>query len=82
MLDKNYYSGWNKNDEYGAKKDVLALLEELENFDKRVKKFFGPNKVKDAGEDARRSCRIMRAQLKSIIKKLQMTTHDYDGDYS
>lgn len=82
MLDKKYYEGWSKNDEYGTKKEVLALLKELESFDKRVKAFFGPYKVKSAGEDARRSCRIMREQLRDIMKKLMKTTHDYKGDYS
>ena len=81
MLDKSYYKGWNKNDEYGAKKDVLNFLDELEGFDERIKKFFGPNKVKVAGVDARRSCRKMIGILKEIQSKIQMTKQDYESDY-
>ena len=81
MMDKSYYEGWNKNDEYGTKKEVLNLLDELENFDERIKKFFGPKKVKAAGVDARRSCRHMIATLKEIQAKIQMTKQDYEGDY-
>lgn len=82
MLDKDYYRGWNKNDEYGVKKDVLNLLDELElNFDKRVKKFFGPQKTKSAAVDIRRSCRVMIGILKEIQEKIQMTKQDYESDY-
>jgi len=81
MLDKKYYEGWNKNDEYGAKKDVVGFLEELEEFDVRIKKFFGPQKVKAAGVDARRSCRRMIGILKEIQSKIQMTKQDYESDY-
>jgi hypothetical protein len=83
MLDRDYYGGWNKNDEYGVKKDVLSLLDELEgDFNKRVRKFFGPQKVKSAAVDIRRSCRIMIGILKEIQTKVQMTKEDYEGDYS
>lgn len=83
MLDRDYYGGWNKNDEYGVKKDVLNLLDELEgDFNKRVRKFFGPQKVKSAAVDIRRSCRIMIGILKEIQAKVQMTKEDYEGDYS
>jgi hypothetical protein len=81
MLERKYYEGWNKNDEYGTKKEVLELLDELEEFDRRIKKFFGPKKVKEAGVDARRSCRKMRAKLKEIMDKIQMTKQDYESDY-
>jgi len=81
MLNKDYYEGWNINDEYGAKKDVVSLLEELEEFDERIKKFFGPKKVKAAGVDVRRSCRKMIGILKEIQSKVQMTKQDYDSDY-
>jgi hypothetical protein len=82
MLNKDYYEGWNINDEYGAKKEVLNLLAELEEFDERFKKFFGPKKVKAAGVDVRRSCRIMIGILKEIQSKVQMTKQDYESDYS
>jgi len=81
MLDRKYYEGWNKNDEYGAKKDVVNFLDELEEFDERIKKFFGPKKVKKAGVDARRSCRKMIGILKEVQSKVQMTKQDYEGDY-
>jgi len=81
MLDKGYYEGWNKNDEYAAKKEVINLLDELEEFDVRIKKFFGPNKVKAAGVDVRRSCRNMIGILKEIQSKVQMTKQDYESDY-
>lgn len=81
MISKDYYEGFNVNDEYGAKKEVINLLDELENFDVRIKKFFGPKKVKVAGVDARRSCRMMIGILKEIQKKIQMTKQDYEGDY-
>jgi hypothetical protein len=82
-MDRGYYEGWNKNDEYGVKKDVLSLLDELEgDFDKRLKKLFGPRKVKEAAVDVRRSCRVMIDILKEIQSKVQMTKQDYDSDYS
>lgn len=81
MIDKGYYEGWNINDHYEIKQEVLALLEELNKFDKRVRKFLGPNKVKSAGTDARRSCRLMEKHLEEIKKKIQMTKQDYDADY-
>jgi len=82
MFDKDYYDGWNKNDEYGVKKDVLNLINELEgDFDERIRKLFGPKKVKSAAVDVRRSCRIMIGILKEIQEKVQMTKHDYESDY-
>lgn len=81
MIDEGYYEGWNKNDHYGIKPEVLQLLEELKEFDKRIRKFLGPKKVKEAGVDARRSCRMMEQQLKEIKKKIQMTKQDYESDY-
>ena len=81
MIDRSYYEGWNVNDHYEIKQEVLALLAELENFDKRIKKFLGPNKVKSAGIDSRRSCRIIEKHLDEIKKKIQMTKQDYDADY-
>ena len=82
MLDRDYYEGWNKNDEYGVKKDVLNLLDELEgDFDKRMKKLFGPKKVKEAAVDVRRSCRIMIGILEEIKAKVQMTKEDYNSNY-
>jgi len=82
MIDKDYYDSHNINDGYGTKKDVLSFLEEFEEFDTRIKKFFGPKKVKSAGVDARRSCRIMIGILKEIQEKIQKTKQDYEGDYS
>jgi hypothetical protein len=81
MLDKRYYEGWNKNDNYEIKPEILLLLEELEGFDTRLKKFLGPKKVKDAGVDARRHCRNMEAIIKRIKKKIQMTKQDYESNY-
>ncbi len=83
MLDRDYYEGWNKNDRYGVKKDVLNLLDEFEgDFDKRVRDLFGPKKVKEAAVDVRRSCRVMIGILEEIKSKVQMTKQDYDSDYS
>jgi len=83
MFDRDYYGGWNKNDEYGVREDVSNLLDELEgDFDKRLKKFFGPQKVKSAAVDIRRSCRIMIGILEGIKGKVQKTKEDYEGDYS
>jgi hypothetical protein len=83
MLDRNYYEGWNKNDHYGVKKDVLNLLDELEgDFDERIRALFGPKKVKEAAVDVRRSCRIMIGILEEIKAKVQMTKQDYNSDYS
>lgn len=81
MLERRYYEGWNKNDEYLAKKDVLKVLDELEVFDKHVKKFFGPKKVQDSATSARRSIRIMKEMLDVIAQKIQMTRQDYRSDY-
>jgi hypothetical protein len=81
MIDKHYYESWNVNDNYGIKPEVLALLSELEKLDKRIKKFLGPKKVKEAGVDARRSCRKIEAHLAEIKKKIQMTKQDYESDY-
>lgn len=81
MVDKNYYESKNVNDQYEAKRDVLNLFSEFENFDNRFKKFFGPKKIKTAGVDVRRSCRIMIEILKGIQSKIQMTKQDYEGDY-
>jgi hypothetical protein len=82
MLDIRYYEGLNINDKYGVKKDVLNLLDELEgDFDKRLRKLFGPQKVKKAAVDVRRSCRVMIDILKEIQTKVQMTKEDYNGDY-
>lgn len=82
MINEDYYKIWNVNDDYGAKKEVINLFAELEEFDKRFKKFFGPKKVKVAGVDVRRSCRKMIGILKEIQAKVQMTKQDYEGDYS
>lgn len=82
MFDKEYYEGWNKNDKYDTRKDVINLINELEgDFDKRIKKLFGPQKVKSAAVDVRRSCRVMIGILKEIQEKTQMTKQDYDSDY-
>ena len=81
MIDRSYYEGWNINDHYEIKQEVIALLNELQEFDKRVKKFLGPNKVKTAGVDAKRSCRLMEKSLEQIKKKIQMTRQDYDANY-
>lgn len=81
MLERRYYEGWNKNDEYLAKKDVLKVLDELEVFDKHVKKFFGPKKVQTSATSARRSIRIMKEMLDVIAQKIQMTSQDYKSDY-
>jgi len=81
MLDREDYEGWNKNDEYRIKQDVLILLDELDKFDKRLKKFLGPKKIKVAGVDSRRSCRMMREILKRISNKIQMTKQDYESNY-
>lgn len=81
MLDKDYYESWNKNDNYELKKEVIHILDELENFDKRLKKFLGPKKVKKAGVDAKRSCRKIEKHLSSIKRKIQMIRQDYDSDY-
>ncbi len=81
MIDKSYYEAWNINDSYGIKKELLALLDELEVFDSRIKKFLGPNKVKTAGVDAKRSCRKIEKHLADIKKKIQLTKQDYDSDY-
>ena len=82
MFDKEYYKGWNKNDKYDTRKDVINLINELEgDFDKRIKKLFGPQKVKSAAVDVRRSCRVMIGILKEIQEKTQMTKQDYDSDY-
>lgn len=82
MIDRNYYEGFNINDNYEIKQEVIALLDELKEFDKRLRKFLGPKKVKTAGTDARRSCRDMENHLSQIKKKIQMTKQDYDADYS
>ncbi|MEK6829402.1 MAG: hypothetical protein AABY15_04690 [Nanoarchaeota archaeon] len=82
MIDIDYYKAWNINDRYEIKQEVLAILNELEEFDKRIKKFLGPNKVKSAGKDARRSCREIERILAAIKKKIQMTKQDYESDYS
>jgi len=82
MLDRDYYEGWNINDHYETKEDVIRFLEELEKFDERFKVFLGPKKVKSAGVDARRSIRVMREILKDISGKIQMTKQDYESDYS
>lgn len=81
MLDRDYYSWWNKNDNYEIKEEVLCILDELEKFDKRLKKFLGPSKIKKAGVDAKRSCRKIEQHLASIKKKIQMTREDYESDY-
>lgn len=81
MIERRYYEVWNVNDHYEIKQEVLTLLDELENFDKRIKKFLGPNKVKIAGADARKSCRLMEKSLEKIKKKIQMTKQDYNSDY-
>lgn len=81
MIERRYYEGWNVNDHYEIKQEVLALLNELEKFDKRLKKFLGPKKVKTAGADARKSCRLMEKSLEQIKKKIQMTKQDYNADY-
>lgn len=81
MIEKRYYEGWNINDHHEIKQEVLALFSEFEKFDKRIKKFLGPNKVKVAGADARRSCRLMVNHLEQIKKKIQMTKQDYNSDY-
>ena len=82
MPDRNYYEGWNKNDRYGVKKDVLNLLDELDgDFEKRIKALFGPKKVKEAAVDVRRSCRIMIGILEEIKAKVQMTKEDYGSNY-
>jgi len=81
MIEKSYYEGWNVNDHYEVKQEVLAFLVELKAFDKRLKKFLGPKKVKSAGVDARRSCRLMEKHLEEIKKRIQMTRQDYDSDY-
>ena len=81
MIDEKYYEGWNINDNYEIKPEVLELLKELEEFDKRIRKFLGPKKVKAAGVDARRNCRMMQKHLDSIKKKIQMTKQDYESDY-
>lgn len=81
MIDKHYYEVGNINDHYGIKPDVIEFLMELEEFDKRLRKFLGPNKVKTAGVDARRSCRMMQKSLDEIKKKIQMTKLDYESDY-
>ena len=81
MLDRDDYDGWNKNDEYRIKQDVIILLDELDEFDKRLKDFLGPKKTKAAGVDSRRSCRIMRDTLKRISDKIQMTKQDYESNY-
>jgi len=82
MLDEDYYEGVNINDEYGARKDVKKLLDELKMFDLSIKKFFGPKKVKSAATDARRNLRIMKKLMKQISDKIQSTRQDYEGDYS
>lgn len=81
MIERRYYEGWNVNDIYGIKKEVLSLLDELEYFDKRIKKFLGPNKVKSAGVDAKRSCRNIEKKINEIKKKIQITKQDYESDY-
>jgi len=81
MLDRRYYESWNKNDNYELKKEVIVLLEELDYFDSRLRKFLGPKKVKKAGVDARRSCRSIEKTLFNIKKKIQMIRQDYDSDY-
>jgi len=82
MLDRDYYGGWNKNDEYGVRKDVISLLDELEgDFQERLKKFFGPQKTKIAAVDVRRSCRVMIGILREIQAKVQMTKEDYISNY-
>jgi hypothetical protein len=81
MIERRYYEVGNVNDEYGIKKDVLLLLDELEYFDSRIKKFLGPNKVKSAGVDAKRSCRNIEKKINKIKKKIQMTKQDYESDY-
>ena len=37
MIDIDYYKSWNINDHYEIKQEVLAILNELEEFDKRIK---------------------------------------------
>lgn len=82
MFDKDYYDGYNVNDNYDTRKDVINLINELEgDFDKRIKKLFGPQKVKSAAVDVRRSCRIMIGILREIQEKIKITKQDYDGDY-
>lgn len=82
-MDRKYYEAWNKNDDYGIKKDVLSLLDEMEgDFDTRIRKLLGPQKVKAAAVDVRRSCRVMIGILREIQSKVQMTKEDYDSDYS
>jgi len=81
MLDRKYYEGWNKNDRYELKEEVLLLMEELEGFDTRLRKFLGPKKVKEAGVDARRHCRQMESIIKNIKKKIQLIKQDYDSNY-
>lgn len=81
MIDKGYYKCPNVNDNYEIKQEVLEFLEELNAFDSRIKKFLGPNKIKEAGVDCRRSCRKMEIMLKSLKKKLNMTTQDYNSNY-
>jgi len=81
MIERRYYEAWNINDHYEIKQEVLLLLDELENFDKKLKKFLGPKKVKVAGAHARKSCRSMEKILEQIKKKIQMTKQDYESDY-
>ena len=81
MLEKDYYEGYNINDFYETRKEVLRFIREFEEFDKSVKKFFGPKKVKVAATDARRNLKNMKAIMKVIGKKIQMTRQDYNSNY-
>lgn len=82
MIDLDYYKERNINDHYEIKQEVLGLLDEIKDFDKRIRKFLGPKKIKTAGTDARRSCREIEKRIAHIKKKIQMTKQDYDSDYT
>lgn len=81
MLDKDYYEGFNINDNYEIRQEVLQLIDELQDFEVRLKKFLGPKKVKKAGVDAKRHCRNMEKTIKNIKEKIQMTKQDYESNY-
>lgn len=77
MIKEGFFEGYNINDCYETRKEVLNLIEEFGNLENSIKSFLGPKKVKSAAVDARRILRNMSSTIKDLSEKIQKTKESY-----
>lgn len=77
------YEDYNINDTYKIKKDLANIKDLIEELEKDINKFLGPNKPKSRGVKARsKISKLKNKLLPEIARKILKTKQDYQSDYS